>query len=170
MVPGFLGSQKMTVGGLRFPPDTREGESWVMGYERLQFGQSQRGADTCYRVPGPGPSPGSGATTEVLFLGGKNGAMRGQSALYWDTEDYSLPDPEGIAWEGACPAAPTERNILGQPVLSLLCHSSIMQEGGLPGLTTLPFVGGCPRSSLRSSLGQTCPSGCPPSPQSCLSG
>lgn len=42
-----MGSQKMAVGVLDFPQNTREGESWVMGYERLQLGQSQRGADTC---------------------------------------------------------------------------------------------------------------------------
>lgn len=86
-------------------------------------------------------------------------------------KDYSLPNPEEIAWEGVCPAAPTEQAILaGQPASPLPCHPSIMQEGRLPGLTTLPFVGGCLQSSLHSSLGLTCPSGCPPSPQSCLSG
>lgn len=37
----ILGFSEDDGGGLR------EGECWVMGYERLQLGQSQRGADTC---------------------------------------------------------------------------------------------------------------------------
>lgn len=98
-----------------------------------------------------GVSPGTGTPVK--------GVGRGERLL--------LHDPGGTAWERACPAAPI---LAGQPAASLPCHPSIMQGGGLQGLTTLPSVGGCPRSSPHSSPDRTCPSGYPPSPQSCLSG
>jgi hypothetical protein len=82
---------------------------------------------------------------------------------------YSQPDPGGIGAGGH--SAPTKQTILsGQAASSLPYHPSTMHEGGLLDLTTLPSVGGCLRSSPHSSPGRTFPSGCPPSPQSCLSG
>lgn len=49
-------------------------------------------------------------------------------------------------------------------------HPRSCRKEGRAGLATLPSAGGCPRSSPRSSPDRTCPSGCPPSPQSCPSG
>ena len=46
----------------------------------------------------------------------------------------------------------------------------LMRREGRAGPATLPSVGGFLLSSPRSSPGRTCPSGCPPSPQSCPSG
>jgi hypothetical protein len=61
-----------------------------------------------------------------------------------------------------------ENPILGGTSCCILILSP--RKEGYAGLTTLPFVGGCPPSSPHSSLGRTCPSGCQPSPQSYLSG
>lgn len=85
-------------------------------------------------------------------------------------DDFCQQDPRGMVWEGVPPAEGPAHLSRGQPAAfppHLLCCAA---RRAAASLITLPSVGGCPLSSPRSSPGPTCPSGCPPSPQSCPSG
>lgn len=151
-------------------------------------------ADTCPQWPfGADPSPAQAPLTEVFLLAqilregyvckpGSEGMQPGRR-----------PGKPGGGWRGggegsfgaeSCHVTLEERSgtgsllpALGSPfyqgparrIPSLFPLCSHRKEGR-DGLVTLPSVGGCPRSSPRSSPAQTFPSGCPPSAQSCPSG
>lgn len=87
----------------------------------------------------------------------------GKGELWGDCRQRS--QREYLGEDPSCPhhPAPVSR---GQHLSAL----GSRREVGRAGWATLPSVGGCPRSSPRSSPDRTCPSGCPPSPRSCPSG